>query len=124
VREQEASGMSVAAFCRERGLRGPQLFAWRRKLRTSEPAPASEFVAVKLSPAASDGVAEIHGYGDDAQRSVIEVHLGTGRSVAVWPGFDGEHLRAVIHALEQMPAARGQADAQLQNRVRRSGAWA
>lgn len=36
VAEQKQSGQSVAAFCRERGLRNRQLFAWKKKLHEAE----------------------------------------------------------------------------------------
>jgi transposase-like protein len=31
--EQKQSGQSVAAFCRERGLKSGQFFAWKKRLR-------------------------------------------------------------------------------------------
>ena len=33
VAEQEQSGQSVAAFCRERGVPASQIFSWKRRLR-------------------------------------------------------------------------------------------
>src|ERR1039458_6454168 len=86
VAEQNQSGQSVAAFCRERGVKSGQFFAWKKRLRESE---AGKFVAVEVAPAA------------DAKRpaphsGAIEVRLGRGRSLVVEPGFDGHHLRELL----------------------------
>lgn len=45
VEEQAGSGLSVAAFCRERGVPAWQLFAWKRRLR---PAAVESFVEVQV----------------------------------------------------------------------------
>ena len=88
VAEQGGSGQSVAAFCRERGVPASQLFAWRKRLNQAGP---GQFVAVRVvgtpaQPATADNRA-------------IEIRLG-GRCVFVEPGFDADHLRAVVAALE------------------------
>src|SRR4051794_3342979 len=36
VSEQIASGQSVAAFCKERGVTSSQVFAWKKRLREAE----------------------------------------------------------------------------------------
>jgi len=92
VVEQEVSGQSVAAFCRERGVPASQMFAWRRRLREGE---ESKFVAVEVAP---DGEAK---QPKLAMRSgAIEVRLGRGRSIVVEPGFDAHHLRELLSVLE------------------------
>ena len=48
VSEQIASGQSVAAFCKERGVTSSQLFAWKKRLREAEKA---QFVEVQVRPA-------------------------------------------------------------------------
>lgn len=125
VREQEASGLNVAEFCRQRDLCAPQLFAWRRKLREAE----SSFVAVEVFDAESSVVLanqhseEIASNRDASQaaRAVvvpssavgaqsstgasIEIRLSGGRSVMALPGFDAHHLRAVIRAVESAGVA-------------------
>ena len=89
VAEQNGSGQCVATFCRERGVPASQLFAWKRRLRQ---AAAEPFVEVKLgSPAA---------WGPPAQSRAIEIRLRRGLCLMVEPGFDAEHLRAVVVALE------------------------
>jgi hypothetical protein len=89
VAEQQGSGRSVAAFCRERGVCAPQFFAWKKRLRQ---AAREQFVAVQV-------VEE----GAPAPPRVIEIRLGGGRSVMVEPGFEAAHLRAVLAVLEERP---------------------
>jgi hypothetical protein len=86
VAEQQRSGQSVAAFCRERGVCAPSFFAWKKRLEQSA---AERFVAV-----------QIVGDGEPASHRAIEVRLCGGHSVVVEPGFDAAHLRAVLDVLE------------------------
>jgi len=86
VAQQNKSGESVAAFCRQRGLCAPHFFAWKKRLSQAAPQP---FVAV-----------EVVGGGEPAAGRAIEIRLEAGRTVIVEPGFDAAHLRAVLQALE------------------------
>ncbi len=89
VSEQERSGQSVAAFCRERKLCAAHFFWWKKRLRASA---AAKFVEVKLAaggPAAGT-------VGDPR----VEVVLRNGRSLRVGPGFDRELVRALAAVLE------------------------
>ena len=106
VAEQWQSGQGVATFCRERGLRSGQFFAWKKRLREAE---TPKFVAVEVGPVAEtkrpapeppgtglcpwSGALVMH---DGA----IEVRLMRGRSLVVEPGFDAHHLRALLAVLE------------------------
>ena len=87
--QQGRSGKSVAAFCRERGLCAPHFFAWKKKLNQGE---AAGFVEVKVAAPAVEGV----GSGDKS----IEVRLQNGRSLLVEPGFDADHVRALLAVVE------------------------
>jgi hypothetical protein len=89
VSEQGASGQSVAAFCRDRGLPASQFFAWKRRLRQATP---ERFVELQVAGAPAQPAT--------AQNCAIEIRLGCGRSVMVEPGFDANHLRAVLAVLE------------------------
>jgi hypothetical protein len=91
VSQQAKSGQSVASFCRERGLCAPHFFAWKKRLTQ---AVAQKFVEVQVAvPAAT--VARV---GPDP---AIEIRLENHRGVLVRPGFDAEHLQAVLAVLEQ-----------------------
>ena len=70
VAERNRSGRSVAAFCRERGLRDSQFFAWKKRLRNAE---AGQFVEV--SPA------EEPVRSSAAGNHAIEVRLAGGQSL-------------------------------------------
>jgi hypothetical protein len=89
VSEQSASGQSVAAFCRERGLPASQFFAWKKRLRQAAAQPFVELqvVGAPAQPATAAGRA-------------IEIRLVGGRQIFVEPGFEADHLRAVLAALE------------------------
>lgn len=89
VAEQKSSGQNIAVFCRDRGLTTSQFFAWKKRLREAVPEQFVE-VQVQRSPAQPSKV----------NHGAIEIHLAEGRRIRVEPGFDVEHLRAVVAALE------------------------
>jgi transposase-like protein len=89
--EQSQSGQTVKAFCLERGIRDSLFYDWKKRLRESE---MEKFVEVKVIRAE-----------ERAQRSAfsgkpIEVRLNNGRSLMVEPGFDANHLHALLAVLE------------------------
>lgn len=91
IAEQERSGQSVAAFCRARGLSPTHFFAWKKRMILAGPQP---FVEVHLADAdTAPQAASGHGSG-------IEIRLPAGRSLLVEPGFDSNHLRALLAVLE------------------------
>jgi hypothetical protein len=89
VSEQIASGRTVAAFCRDRGLRDWQFYDWKKRVRE---VGAAKFVAVEVA-AVAEQVPEVPG-------RAIEVRLSRARSLMVEPGFGARHLRALLSALE------------------------
>lgn len=89
ISEQDQSGKSVAAFCRERGLHAGQFYGWRKRLRQ---AGAAQFVEV--------GARAVRQMVRQSVGDAIEVKLGSGRSLVVEPGFDAAHLRALLDVLE------------------------
>jgi hypothetical protein len=91
VSEQGESGLSVAAFCNQRGLRAWQFY--ERKKRVKEPEAAS-FVEVQVAAPAEPQ----RSVGE--RRQAIEVRLRTGRSLIVTPAFSVGHLRALLTVLE------------------------
>jgi transposase-like protein len=92
VSQQIDSGQSVAAFCRERGVPSSQLFAWKKRLREAE---AAQFIELQVKAPEQAVEAVIREPG-----KAIEVRLLRGRSVVVEPGFDADHLRALLAVLE------------------------
>ena len=94
VSDQTASGKSVAAFCRERGLHDWQFYDWKKRLRR---AAASPFLAVEVAPTETLESA----ISETAQLAGIELRHRRGWSLIVAPGFDAGHLRRLLSVLEQ-----------------------
>lgn len=88
IREQGQSGQSAVRYCRERGLREWQFRVWKKRLREAETA---QFVAVKVRPTESEL---------PKQNKGIEIRISRGRSLVVNPGFDAQHLQALLAVLE------------------------
>ena len=89
ISEQSGSGQTIVAFCRERGLTTSQFYTWRKRLRGSA---AEQFLEVQVARPAARPI--------PSKRGAIEIRLAEGRCVLVEPGFDPDHLRAVVAALE------------------------
>jgi hypothetical protein len=85
VSEQGRSGQTAKAFCQERGLCRPYFFVWKKRLEEDTPA---KFLEVQVKE---------HGPSDD---SSVEIRLRNGRSLVVKPGFDAEHVRALLAVVE------------------------
>ena len=91
VSEQSQSGQTVATFCHERGLLYSLFYDWKKRLREGE---AAKFVEVKVKePCNQARPAPGHG-------PAIEIRLNKGRSLLVEPGFDANHLCALLAVLE------------------------
>jgi hypothetical protein len=80
----------VAAFCLQRGLPASQFFAWKKRLSQ---AATGQFVEVQVARTEEPMALTA------AHSQAIEIRLG-GRCVFVEPGFDADHLRAVLAALD------------------------
>jgi hypothetical protein len=93
VSEQEQSGQSAAAFCRDRELAGSQFIYWKRRLREAGRAP---FVEVQLAQPGAEPRVPPRVLGS----TTIEVRLRNGRSLMVAAGFDAGHLRALLAVVE------------------------
>ena len=89
IAEQGQSGETVESFCRERGIPTSQFYTWRKRLRGSI---GERFLEVRVAKPVAPPA--------PSKRGAIEVRLGEGRCVLVEPGFDQDHLRAVVAALE------------------------
>ena len=81
IAEQEASGVSIRAFCKQRGLGDHSFYLWRRRLRKKEPA---QFALLKT--VASSG-------------APIELFLPSGERLCISGGVDAATLRSVLAAL-------------------------
>ena len=91
VSEQSQSGQTVAAFCRDRGIRDSQFYDWKKRVRECE---AAKFVEVKVKASSEQRTPAPERY------PAIEIRLSKGRSILVASGFDASHLRALLAVLE------------------------
>ena len=89
ISEQGGSGQTIAAFCRDRSLTTSQFYTWRNRLRATA---AEQFLEVQVVKAPARPLL--------ANSRAIEIRLAEGRRILVEPGFDPDHLRAVVAALE------------------------
>lgn len=102
VEDHRVSGMSVSAFCRDRGISQSSLFAWRRKL-TGLGVGQETFKAVKVMTEAAPPRPSRRGADDDgAARGAIELWLPGQRRLLVHRGFDRCVLLDLIEALEAL----------------------
>jgi len=88
---QRPSGLTVAAYCRDRGIKDSAFYAWKRRLRSpakSNLSSAPAFVEVK--PPKKSAV------------EAIEICLRGERRLLVRRGFDRDLLIELVHALESV----------------------
>ena len=92
LRQYQASGLTVQAFCARWGLAQPSFYAWRRELRRRD--------------AAALPVVPVHVLGDQRPlpRQPLEVVLPGGRTLRVGLGFDPALLRQLLAVLEEAPS--------------------
>jgi len=113
LREQAASGLSIAAFCRERGVAPASFFCWRRRLSThARPDPhaaaearrrggqwskpsAGQFVAVNVPPPTTSLPPSLP---DQSPR--LEVILSSGTRLLVHDQCDAAWLQNILAVIE------------------------
>jgi transposase-like protein len=94
----EPAGLSIAQLSKRLGCSREALYAWCRRLdgtvaaRGARSAPPAGLVRVTVSEACA---------GETPNNTThLEVRTRSGRGVLVPPGFDPDHLAAVVEALE------------------------
>lgn len=86
-----ASGLSIAAFCRDRGVSPPSFYQWKRKLEAIAPMPPNgKFVSIDLS--------------SGQPRNPFELILDNGRRIVVPAPFCETSLRHLIRVLQEEPS--------------------
>jgi hypothetical protein len=88
---QRPSGLTVSAYCQERGITQGSFYTWKRRLRSpAKPIrlPKPAFVEVKPSSLSAAGAIEIFLHGD--------------RRLLVRRGFDRDLLIELVRALESV----------------------
>ena len=93
IERQNASGLSVAAFCREHDIRSGQFHWWRHRLRNLDSPLRKESGFIKLVPISKP------------QPSGICIRLSSGFVIEVEKGLDPY---TVCNAVEILHSMRGQ----------------
>lgn len=106
IKKQRASGLSVAEFCRRNDVADALFYRWRRRLAELDAQQES-------GPMAADGINEADRQA--AARFVpiqlppppvpacFEIIRADGLRVLVPAAFEGEALRELLRALEEVP---------------------
>ena len=86
IRQQRQSGLSVSAFCRDRGFSDQAFYYWRKRLSGRDP--------VRFALVAADA-------GSTTNHAPIELLLASGDRLRIAPGTDALTLRTVLSALRE-----------------------
>lgn len=95
IAEAGKSGLSVRAFCRQRGVKENLLYFWRRELRLRDAEAGQKGGFVELITAVAVGGG-----------SGVCIRIDDRISVALDRGFDGPTLRAALACLRAEAAGR------------------
>ena len=86
IRQQQQSGLSVSAFCRDRGFSDQALYYWRKRLSGRE--------RVRFALVAA-------GAATTSEHAPIELLLASGDRLRIAPGTDALTLRTVLNVLRE-----------------------
>ena len=87
--EQAASGLSAAAFCREKNLAVKKFYSWHRRLT----------VTAASATGGDGGFVELVPTGGGENGSGVTLQVGARLSIRLEKGFDPATLRAALVAL-------------------------
>ena len=82
IAEQEVSGQTIRAFCKERGISDHSFYFWRKRLGTSEPV---QFALLKTV----------------ASAAAQELILASGERLRIGNGVDAGTFRLVLEAVRR-----------------------
>lgn len=82
IAEQEASGQTIRAFCKEHGVGDHCFYYWRKRLQTSEPV---QFALLKTVASAAP----------------LELILTSGEQLRIWNGVDAATFRLVLDVVRR-----------------------
>ena len=86
IAAQQGSGSSVKQFCKEQGLTEGSFYAWRKRLRKTEPV---RFALVDRRVARQEPTTE----------AALELVMATGERLRIGAGVDCATLRTVLEVL-------------------------
>src|ERR1700683_5463055 len=86
---QRPSGLTVAAYCRDRGIKDSAFYAWKRRLRSpAKPNRLSQPAFIEIKPSRVSAT------------EAIEICLPGERRLLVRSGFNPDLLIDLVRALE------------------------
>jgi transposase-like protein len=86
IRQQQQSGLSVTAFCRNRGFSDQTFYNWRKRLAGTD---TVRFALVAAGPSGR------------AEHAPVELVLASGDRLRIASGADAETLRTVLKVLRE-----------------------
>lgn len=105
IEDQNGSGLTVVAFCKERGVPASSFHYWKRELKRRDAERTTDVIRPRKRVELSDFV-PVHVMAE--ARDGIEIDLA-GVVVRVRRGFDEEALARVIHVLRREDSGTGKA---------------
>jgi hypothetical protein len=88
IGEQEQSGLSVARFCKERGISEQSFYVWRKRLRREDPVRFA-LVETGLRPQQPEAT------------PALELIFPGGEQLRIGAGVNADALRAVLEVLRR-----------------------
>ena len=100
--DQERSGLTIRAFCQERGWHPERLYRWRRRLEASA-GRSSEEMTVAVPSFVRAEVNEIRSVRSPLQTTMLELVLCNGQRLCFPSEIEPEVLARTVRALEVGP---------------------
>src|SRR5688572_8189523 len=100
IERQQASGLSVAAFCRNNGVADSSFFTWKRKLAASATCASAASSAAAAAVTVAAGFVEATVPDLRRRAGSIQVRLRGGRRLLLRSGFDRDLLAEVVAFFE------------------------
>ena len=105
LKEQSTSGLSVAAFCRQKSISQPSYYAWRRKFLEQKESRGKQIRSTKSARATRNtrSGAQLLPVRIEGTASTLRIHLpNQGIFVDVPHGTDRETLTGVLQSLREV----------------------
>ena len=85
ISEQEASGKSVSAYCRDRGINGKTFYNWRKKLGSRQETKPEGFIQIKAT--------------ENRSGKVLRIQTPGGYHLEVEPGTEKNYVQSILAIL-------------------------
>lgn len=85
ISEQDTSGLSVSAYCRQQGINGKTFYNWRKKLGNPPEPKLKRFIQIKDA--------------EDGHREVLRIQTPGGWRLEVEPGTKESYVQSILKVL-------------------------